>query len=51
MNVFSPEHAAKTEPEWNQFRKVYDATFAHITAPPTRELFTKWVDRVERFTF
>jgi hypothetical protein len=37
--------------EWTQFKKVYDGTFVHTTPQPTKDLFVKWLDRVERFAF
>jgi hypothetical protein len=49
--LFTEEHDPETDPAWLQFKKVYEATFSHITSPVTKDLFAKWVDRVERFAF
>jgi KAP family P-loop domain len=39
------------DPEWSQFKKVYEATFGHFTTPVSHEIFIKWINRVERFAF
>ncbi|HEY3038674.1 MAG TPA: hypothetical protein VGJ66_08045 [Pyrinomonadaceae bacterium] len=49
--LFLQKEGTEADPAWLQFKKVYDATFAHITMPLTKDLFAKWVDRVERFAF
>jgi len=50
-DLFMEEEGMDADPAWLQFKKVHDATFAHITSPLTNELFAKWIERVERFAF
>ena len=50
--LFISDDSDKSAPgPWLQFKTVYDATFAQATPKPTRELFVKWLERVERFAF
>lgn len=49
--LFLGEDGSVGEPAWLQFKKVYNAIFAHIRTPLTRDLLIIWVDRVERFAF
>ena len=37
--------------EWREFKRVYDAMFARTTLNFNKNLFGKWLDRVERFAF
>ena len=36
---------------WQKFKTVFDATFVSSPQTLTNELFSKWIDRVERFAF
>jgi predicted nucleic acid-binding Zn-ribbon protein len=38
-------------PEWERFKGVYIKTLAGMTQSLSNELFSTWLDRVERFTF
>jgi hypothetical protein len=49
--LFLSDVESDSDLAWNQFKKVYEATFSHFTKPLTQDLFVKWVDRVERFAF
>lgn len=47
--IDTPE--SSTDKDWAQFHKVYAAIFEQTTPKPTKELFAKWLDRVEQFAF
>jgi MGS-like domain/KAP family P-loop domain len=47
----SDDDEQSKRPEWKQFKRVYDATFAETNLNLSKELFSKWLDRVERFAF
>lgn len=44
-----PDHVG--DQDWARFHQVYSAIFEQTSPQPTKELFAKWLDRVERFAF
>jgi len=51
VETLSDEATGANGPEWDCFRKLYNETSKQVKVPWTQKLMTKWLDRVERFTF
>ena len=50
--LFISEDTEGSDPiAWKQFKRVYDATFEGTMPKPSKDLFCKWLDLVERFAF
>jgi hypothetical protein len=47
----SYEAAEATRPAWEDFRRLYKETETQVKGLLTQEMVTKWIDRVELFTF
>jgi hypothetical protein len=50
--LLPPDDSKKPAPVgWMRFKKVHGETFTQTASDPPWNLITKWLDRVERFSF
>ncbi|HEY5029492.1 MAG TPA: hypothetical protein VIK39_13865 [Candidatus Angelobacter sp.] len=51
VETLSDEVTVANGSQWDCFKELYNETSKQVKVPLTPDLITKWLDRVERFTF